>query len=98
MGDFRGERRINDTHESTTDDEAMLMRKGKGKEAKLSDGAHALMEHRNALVRGPARGLGDPDRDRGGQTEARSADPRSVFVPPRSGATRAITAKTLWRI
>ena len=49
MTDFRGERRTNDTHASTTDGEAKLMRKGKGKEAKLSYGAHALMENRNGL-------------------------------------------------
>jgi transposase len=49
MVDFRGERRTNDTHESTTDDEAKLMRKGKGKEAKLCYGGHALMENRNGL-------------------------------------------------
>jgi transposase len=49
MVDFRGERRTNDTHESTTDDEAKLMRKGKGKEAKLSYGGHALMENRSGL-------------------------------------------------
>jgi transposase len=49
MVDFRGQRRSNDTHESTTDDEAKLLRKGKGKEAKLSYGGHALMENRNGL-------------------------------------------------
>lgn len=49
MVDFRGQKRSNDTHESTTDDEAKLMRKGKGKEAKLSYGGHALMENRNGL-------------------------------------------------
>jgi transposase len=49
MVDFRGERRTNDTHESTTDDQAKLIRKGKGKEAKLSYGGHALMENRNGL-------------------------------------------------
>lgn len=49
MVDFRGERRTNDTHESTTDEDAKLMRKGKGKEAKLSYGGHALMENRNGL-------------------------------------------------
>ncbi|MGH8530431.1 MAG: IS5 family transposase [Nevskiales bacterium] len=49
MVDFRGQRRTNDTHESTTDDEAKLMRKGKGKEAKLCYGGHALMENRNGL-------------------------------------------------
>lgn len=47
--DFRGERRSNDTHESTTDEEAKLLRKGKGKEAKLCYGGHALMENRNGL-------------------------------------------------
>src|SRR5512134_1416206 len=35
MVDFRGQRRSNDTHRSTTDDESKLARKGKGKEAKL---------------------------------------------------------------
>jgi transposase len=50
MVDFRGEKRSNDTHESTTDPEAKLIRKGFGKEAKLSFGAHALMENRNGLL------------------------------------------------
>lgn len=49
MVDFRGQRRTNDTHESTTDEEAKLKRKGKGKEAKLYYGGHALMENRNGL-------------------------------------------------
>lgn len=48
--DFHGEKRSNDTHQSTTDPESRLMRKGKGKEAKLSYGAHALMENRNGLL------------------------------------------------
>lgn len=47
---FHGEKRSNKTHASTTDPEAKLMRKGKGKEAKLSYSAHALMENRNGLV------------------------------------------------
>lgn len=49
MVDFRGQRRTNDTHRSTTDDESKLARKGKGKEAKLCYGGHALMENRNGL-------------------------------------------------
>jgi len=49
---FRGEKRTNDTHQSTTDPEAQMMRKGRGKEAKLSYGAHCLMENRNGLVVG----------------------------------------------
>jgi len=48
--DFHGEKRRNDTHESTTDPDSRLMRKGPGKEAKLSYGAHALMENRNGLL------------------------------------------------
>jgi transposase len=48
--DFHGEKRSNETHESTTDPDARLARKGKGKEAKLSYSAHALIENRNGLV------------------------------------------------
>jgi len=48
--DFHGEKRSNATHQSTTDGEARLMRKGKGKEAKLVFMAHALMENRNGLL------------------------------------------------
>jgi transposase len=48
--DFHGEKRSNQTHESTTDPEAKLARKGSGKEAKLCYSAHALMENRNGLV------------------------------------------------
>ena len=48
--DFRGERLKNETHESRTDPEAKLMRKGKGREARLSFMGHALMENRNGLL------------------------------------------------
>ena len=48
--DFRGERRSNATHASTTDPEARLLRKGKGKEAKLVFIGHALMENRTGLL------------------------------------------------
>jgi transposase len=47
---FRGERRSNATHASTTDPEARLMRKGAGREAKLSYHGHALMENRHGLA------------------------------------------------
>lgn len=50
MVDFRGEKRSNKTHESSTDPEAKLMRKGNGQPAKLSFGAHALMENRSGLL------------------------------------------------
>ena len=48
--DFHGEKRSNETHESKTDPEARLARKGNGKEAKLSYSQHALMENRNGLL------------------------------------------------
>ena len=48
--DFRGQKRSNETHTSTTDPEARLYRKGPGKEAKLCFMGHALMENRNGLV------------------------------------------------
>jgi transposase len=48
--DFHGEKRSNDTHASTTDPEAKLAKKGKGKEAKLSYTGHVLMENRNGLA------------------------------------------------
>jgi transposase len=48
--DFHGEKRSNETHASTTDEDALLARKGAGKEAKLSYSGHVLMENRNGLV------------------------------------------------
>lgn len=50
--DFRGERRSNATHASTTDPDARLYRKGDGKEAKLCFMGHALMENRSGLLVG----------------------------------------------
>jgi transposase len=48
--DFRGERRTNATHASTTDPEARLYKKAKGQEAKLCYLGHVLMENRHGLV------------------------------------------------
>ncbi len=45
-----GEKRSNRTHESTTDPEAKLARKGDGKEAKLSYSGNLLVENRNGLI------------------------------------------------
>ena len=74
--DFRGEKLSNETHQSTTDPEARLMRKGKGKEAKLMFMAHALMDNRHGLGErlssdrgqrygGERRGAGHVDPDTG---------------------------------
>ena len=48
--DFHGQKRSNETHASTTDPDARLYRKGKGKEAKLCFIGHALMENRSGLL------------------------------------------------
>lgn len=48
--DFHGEKRSNDTHASTTDPDARLAKKGKGKEARLCYTGHVLTENRNGLV------------------------------------------------
>jgi IS5 family transposase len=48
--DFRGERRTNATHASTTDPEARLYKKAAGQEAKLCFLGHVLMENRHGLV------------------------------------------------
>jgi transposase len=48
--DFHGEQRSNETHESKTDPDALLARKGKGKEAKLSYNGNLLVENRNGLI------------------------------------------------
>lgn len=47
--DFKGEQRCNDTHQSTSDPEAKLIRKGSGKEARLCFAGHASMENRHGL-------------------------------------------------
>ena len=48
--DFHGQKRTNDTHASTTDPDARLYKKGKGKEAKLCFMGHGLMENRHGLL------------------------------------------------
>ena len=47
---FRGEKRSNETHASTTDPDAKLYRKGNGRESRLCFMGHLLMENRHALV------------------------------------------------
>ena len=62
---FHGQRRRNDTHQSTTDPDARLYRKGAGREARLGYLGHVLMEHRSGLIVRthvtPADGYGERD-------------------------------------
>jgi transposase len=50
VADFRGQKRSNETHRSTTDPDARLYRKGPGMEAKLCFIGHGLMENRSGLI------------------------------------------------
>jgi len=63
--DFHGERRTNDTHRSTTDPDARLYKKARGREARLGYLGHVLMEHRSGLIVQaavtPADGYGERD-------------------------------------
>nr|WP_291822182.1 hypothetical protein [Candidatus Microthrix sp.] len=47
---WHGQKRSNDTHESTTDPEAMLYRKSNNTAANLCYAGHILIEHRNGLI------------------------------------------------
>jgi transposase len=60
---FHGERRRNETHQSTTDPDARLYKKARGREAHLGYLGHVLMEHRSGLIVNamvtPADGYGE---------------------------------------
>lgn len=68
-GDFRGQKRTNDTHASVTDPEAQSYRKSKGQEARLAYLGHALMDNRHGLaVDGCAtQATGTAERDAAGE-------------------------------
>ena len=56
---FHGQKRKNETHASTTDPECRLMRKGRGKEARLAYQGNVLVENRNGLIVGAEVLIGD---------------------------------------
>lgn len=82
--DFHGERRSNATHRSTTDPEARLFRKGKGKEARLVFMAHALMENRHGMLTDfqVTQATGTAERDMASllvaEAQARGFHPRTM--------------------
>ena len=77
---FHGESRRNDTHESTTDPEAMLHRQGKGKEATLADLGHVLLDNRPGLVANvcATHAPGTAEREAAAVVLAASAPPGST--------------------
>jgi transposase len=62
---FHGQRRTNDTHRSTTDPDARMYKKARGREARLGYLGHVLMDHRAGLIVKtavtPATGRGERD-------------------------------------
>ena len=80
--DFRGERRSNVTHASTTDPDAKLYRKGLGQEAKLCFMGHALMENRSGLL------VDTCLTQAGGHAERIAA---LAMIEPRADRPRAVT-------
>src|ERR1700738_5102402 len=80
--DFHGQKRSNDTHASTTDPEARLYRKGKGKETKLCFIGHGLMENRHGLLVDACLTLADGHAERGAALH---------MIGPRADRPTAIT-------
>ena len=78
--DFRGERRRNDTHESTTDPQARLYRKGPGREATLAYLGHVLLDNRHGLVANVCvtAATGTAEREAAAAMLAASAPPGST--------------------
>jgi transposase len=90
--DFKGEKRSNQTHQSTTDPEARLYRKGPGMEARLCFIGHALMENRSGLIVDTRLTLADGHAERNAalsMIEPRADRPRAISL----GADKAYDAE-----
>lgn len=93
--DFHGEKRSNETHQSTTDPEARLLKKSKGSPAKLCYMGHATTENRNGLVVETAVTLatGTAERDTAENMLGALAGERRITV----GADKAYDTKEFVR-
>jgi transposase len=80
--DFKGQKRSNETHQSTTDPEARLYKKGPGMEARLCFLGHTLMENRSGLIVDACLTSAD------GHAERIAA---LAMIEPRADRSRAIT-------
>jgi transposase len=86
--DFHGEKRSNETHRSTSDDDARLFRKGDGQTSRLCFIGHVLMENRNGLaVDAELTGFGH-GRTAGGAGHGRGAAGRTQDARRRQGLRR----------
>ena len=79
-GDFRGQRRRNDTHQSTTDPDARLYRKSSGQEARLCYLGHVLSENRHGLAVGGALTLAGGTAEREAALALLKQVPRAAHV------------------
>ncbi len=99
--DFHGERRSNLTHQSTTDPEARLAKKGAGHEAHLAYQGHVLMENRHGLAVGAAltSATGTAERDAAEQllrSLARHRGPASAAPSWSRGCSSLPPPRTIW--
>jgi len=91
--DFRGEKRSNETHESKTDPESRLARKGDGREAKLSFNTSGLMENRNGLLIKLEAGIANGSAERDAAIDQiQDLAPGSTVGADRGYDTRAFVA------
>lgn len=91
---FHGQRRSNETHASTTDPEARLMRKGQQQEAKLCFAGHLLTENRNGFIVSAllSQATGRAEREVGLQLAARNLRPGATLGADKAYDTRAFVA------
>jgi transposase len=80
--DFHGEKRTNETHQSTTDPDARLYKKSTGSEASLAYLGHALMENRHGLLvkTRVTQATGTAEREAALQMVRKNAGPRRLTV------------------
>ncbi len=90
---FHNEVRSNGTHESTTDPEARLAKKGAGKEAKLAFCGNALMENRNGLLLDIEVRQANGFAERGGALDLLKRQARKRVRPQTVGADRGYHTK-----
>ena len=90
--DFRGERRRNDSHHSTTEPKARLYRKGPGREATLAYLGHVLLDNRHGLVATVyvTAATGTAEREAGTRMLAANAPPGSTVTGDKGYDVRAL--------
>ena len=96
--DFHGQKRKNDTHQSTSDPESRLYRKAAGREAKLSYMGHAVMENRHGLAVAGSVTLADGTAERRAseamlKTKSKEADHRITVGEDKANDTSDHVAK-----